>query len=320
MRRILITGMGSEVGTRVASVLETERSVEIVGVDSDPPRRRVRHADFHRVDPLDRARMRDLIHDFDPTALVHLGVFEPNARVGASTAAIWTDAVAAATFDTLERVGSGIECIVVRSGIEVYGRHRGSPLRPDETVPRNPTSPFGRTLATLERRALDAGRALGVPVTLLRCGPIVGSHLASPLGRYLRLPVVPFGLFDASFSLLHMEDAVQMVVAALDAGHDGPVNVVGPGSVTALQAARLGGRIPIPVIGPGWMVARAITEVFGAPLPEHVRELLVRGRSADGSSALGAIGVEPVRSSEDVVRELYEWGELTHLAVVDRAA
>jgi nucleoside-diphosphate-sugar epimerase len=68
------------------------------------------------------------------------------------------------------------------------------------------------------------------------------------------------------------------------------------------------------------MVARAVTEVFGAPLPDHVRELLVRGRSADGSSALGAIGVEPVRTSEDVVRELYEWGELTHLAVVDRAA
>jgi UDP-glucose 4-epimerase len=320
MNRVLITGMGSEVGTRVASVLETDHSIEIVGVDSDPPRRRVRRADFHRVDPLDRARMRELIHEFDPTALIHLGVFEPNARVGAPSAAVWTESVAAATFDTLERVGAGIECIVVRSGIEVYGRHRGSALRPDESVPRNPTSPFGRTLASLERRAIEAGRALEAPVTLLRYGPVVGSHLASPLGRYLRLPVVPFGLFDAPFSLLHMEDAVQAVLGALAAGHNGPVNLVGPGAVTALQAARLGGRIPIPVLGPGWMVARAVSELFGAPLPEHVRELLVRGRSADGSSALGAIGVEPVRSTEDVVRELYEWGELAHLAVVEQAA
>ncbi|MGH9117771.1 MAG: NAD-dependent epimerase/dehydratase family protein [Acidimicrobiales bacterium] len=320
MKRILITGMGSEVGTRVANVLEVDPAVEIVGFDSDPPRRRVRHADFHRIDPLDRARMRELIHDFNPTELVHLGVFEPNARVGATTAATWTDAVAAATFDTLEWLGGSVERIVVRSGIEVYGRHRGTPLRPDETVPRNPTSPFGRTLALLERRAVDAGRMLGVPVTLLRCGPIVGSHLASPLGRYLRLPVVPFGVFDASFSLLHMEDAAQAVVAALGSGHDGPVNVVGSGAVTALQAARLGGRIPFPVIGPGWMVARPITELLGSPLPDHVRELLVRGRSADGSSVGTALGVGPVHSSEDVVRELYEWGELAQLAVAERAA
>src|SRR6266508_1814218 len=172
----------------------------------------------------------------------------------------------------------------------------------------------------LERRATEAGRMLDAPVTLLRCGPIVGSHLASPLGRYLRLPVVPFGLFDAPFSLLHMEDAVQAVVAALASGHDGAVNVVGSGAVTALQAARIGGRIPIPVIGPGWSAARAIAELFGSPLPDHVRELLVRGRSADGSSARSMLGVEPVRSSEDVVRELYEWGELAHLAVVGQAA
>jgi UDP-glucose 4-epimerase len=312
--------MGSEVGTRVASLLEADRTLEIVGVDSDPPRRRLRHAEFRRIDPLDRGRLRDLIHEFDPTALLHLGVFEPNARVGAPTAAVWTDALASSTFDTLDRVGGGIRCIVVRSGTEVYGRHRGSGLRPDESVPRNPTSPFGRTLASLERRALEAGRSLDVPVTLLRCGPIVGSHLASPLGRYLRLPIVPVGLFDSPFSLLHMEDAVQAVVAAFNAGHNGPVNIVGPGAVTALQAARLGGRIPIPVIGPGWIVARAMAEVFGAPLPDHVRELLVRGRSADGSSARGAIGVEPQRTTEDVVRELYEWGELTHLPVVEKAA
>jgi UDP-glucose 4-epimerase len=320
MRRILITGMGSEVGTRVAAELEADRSVEVVGFDSDPPRRRLRRADFHRIDPLDRARIRRLVDELEPTALVHLGVFEPNARVGANTAATWTDAVASATLDTFERIGPSVERIVVRSGVEVYGRRRGSPIRPDESMPRDPTTPFGHTLATLERRAVEAGRALDVPVTLLRCGPIVGSHLASPLGRYLRLPVVPFGLFDAPFSLLHMQDAVDAVLAALRAGHDGPVNVVGPGAVSALQAARMGSRIPFPVLGPGWVVARAITEILGAPLPDHVCELLVRGRSADGASALGVLGVAPAHSTEEVVRELYEWGELAQLRVVGEAA
>lgn len=320
MKRVLITGMGSEVGTRVAGLLEAERGIEVVGADSDPPRRRLRHADFHRIHPLDRARLGKLILEVDPTALVHLGVFEPNARVGAVVAAAWTEAVAAATFDTIKRGGGALERVVVRSGIEIYGRQRGAALRPDESVPRSPTSPFGATLADLERRAAAACRALNVPVTLLRCAPIVGSHLASPLGRYLRLPAVPVGLFDPPFSLLHMEDAVAAVIAALAAGHGGPLNVVGSGAVTAFQAARMGGRLPIPIVGPSWRVARMVTEMLGAPLPDHVRELLTRGRSADGSLVGEVLDLSPRHSTEDVVKELYHWGELAHLAVPGEAA
>jgi UDP-glucose 4-epimerase len=193
-------------------------------------------------------------------------------------------------------------------------------VRPDESVARDATSPFGRTLAALERRAATAGRRAGVPVVLLRCAPIVGSHLASPLGRYLRLPVVPVGLFDPAFSLLHVEDAARAVVGTLDVDHDGPLNVVAPGAVTAMQSARIGSRIPVPVIGPSWRLARFVSEMLGAPLPDHVRELLTRGRSADGSLAGEVLGLEPRLSTEEVVRELYQWGEVTHLAAVTEAA
>ncbi|MGH9247087.1 MAG: NAD-dependent epimerase/dehydratase family protein [Acidimicrobiales bacterium] len=320
MRRVLITGMGSELGTRVANLLEADESIEVVGVDSDPPRRRIRRAGFFRIDPLDRVRLSNLVHEVDPTALVHAGVFEPNARVGPGPAASWTEALGATTFDSVEQLGGSLERVVVRSGIEVYGRHRGGATRPDETAPRDPTSPFGRTLAGLERRASDAGRALGVPVTLLRCAPVVGSHLASPLGRYLRLPVVPVAIFDPAFSLVHLEDAAQAVVAALGVGYDGALNVVAPGAVTAWQAARIGGRLPVFVGGPAWLVARAITETLGAPLPDHVRELLRRGRSADGTLAIDVLGVEPRLTTPEVVKELYEWGELAVFPVVEKAA
>jgi UDP-glucose 4-epimerase len=312
--------MGSELGTRVANLLEVDPGVELVGFDSDPPRRRIRRAEFHRIDPLDRNRLRRVVEDVDPQLLVHLGVFEPNARVGPSQAAGWTEAMADATFDALVALGGALERIVVRSGIEVYGRRRGTTFRPDETVARDPTSPFGRTMAALERRAAETGRAIGVPVTTLRCAPIVGSHLASPLGRYLRLPVVPMGLFDPTFSLLHIEDAAAAVVAAVEAGYDGPLNVVASGAVTALQAVRIGGRVPLPIAGPAWLVARVITEVAGAPLPDHVRELLVRGRSADGSLAHEVLGVEPRLTTPEVVKELYEWGELAYLPVDGEAA
>ena len=49
--RVLITGMGGELGTRVAQLLEARTDVtEILGVDFVPPRRRLRRSEFRRRD------------------------------------------------------------------------------------------------------------------------------------------------------------------------------------------------------------------------------------------------------------------------------
>ena len=56
--RVLVTGMGGELGTRVAQLLEQRPwADEIVGVDFVPPRRRLRRAEFRRIDPRDRDRL-----------------------------------------------------------------------------------------------------------------------------------------------------------------------------------------------------------------------------------------------------------------------
>ena len=76
--RLLITGMGGELGTRVAQLLETNREVdEIAGLDVDPPRRRLRRAEFHRINPRDRTRSVAFVRAFDPEVVVHLGIYEP---------------------------------------------------------------------------------------------------------------------------------------------------------------------------------------------------------------------------------------------------
>jgi UDP-glucose 4-epimerase len=160
-----------------------------------------------------------------------------------------------------------------------------------------------------------------VPVTSLRFAPLVGPHFPSPLGRYLRLPLVPVsGLSDLPFALLHQEDAASAIVAAIDHGPDGPVNVVAPGAVTASQAVRLGGRIPLPVVGPGWILARVAAEVFGAPLPDHIQELLTRGRVADGGRAESLLGVSALRSTPEVVKELFDWASVVYLPVTEGRA
>ena len=156
---------------------------------------------------------------------------------------------------------------------------------------------------------------------MLRFAPVVGPHIPSPLGRILRLPAVPISaLSDPPFSLLHQDDAAAAAVRALDAGLEITANVVGPGAVTPLQAVRLGGRVPLPTAGPGWRVASLACGLVGAPLAPHVVELLLRGRGADGALGEEALGLEPVRATEEVVRDLYEWAEVVHLDVARREA
>jgi UDP-glucose 4-epimerase len=207
-----------------------------------------------------------------------------------------------------------LQHLVVRSGIVVYGRRRGAPTRPDERGAVDPTSPWGRSLAEAEEIGLRAGAAAGVPVTLLRLAPVVGPHVPSPIGRYLRLPVVPVSLLaDPSFSVLHMEDAARAIIAAAQRRHHGPVNVVAPGAVTATQAARLGGRAPLPLVGFEWPVVRAMAGAAGAPVPDHLLEMVHRGRTADGSRAMELIGFEPALTTPEVVRNLHDWATVTHL-------
>jgi UDP-glucose 4-epimerase len=310
--------MGGEIGTRVTNLLEAdERIDDILGVDIDPPRRRVHRAEFQRVDPRDRRKLVRIVRDFEPTAVIHLGVYEPNARFGPALARELTHQCTVTALGAAAESPS-LDRIVVRSGIEVYGRRRGAPTRPDESIAPAPTSPFGRSLLDVENAAREVGLVAGAAVTSVRCAPIVGPHMSSPLGRVLRLPVVPVGaLSDLPFSLLHQTDAAAAFARALECGFDGPVNVVAPGAVTPIQAARIGGRGILPALGLSWVFASVLTEVLGAPLPSHVRELLVRGRTADGSFAEKTIGVVPEITTPDVVKDLFEWATVTYLRLAE---
>lgn len=318
--RVLITGVGGELGYQVASRLERDSQVEaLAGMDLWRPRRRVKSMQVFMVDPAERRHVLRAIRSFEPTAIVHLGSWEPDARVGPRTAAERTSAGAIAVLGAAGDL-PGLDRLVVRSDIAVYGRARGSVTVPDEEVPPVPTTPWGRSLLAVERMAAAAGESGGLPVTRLRFAPLVGQRFPSPLGRFLRLPVVPFSaLADPAFSVLEVGDAADAVVAALRAPMDGPVNVVGPGAVTVSQAARIGRRVPLPIIGFEWSLLQRLASVARVSVPDHVVELMHRGRTADGALAQSALGVSPARTP-DVIRAVYGWTTPTDLHVVKGAA
>ncbi len=306
--------MGGELGSLTASLLEAEPWVgSLMGIDVDPPRRRLRRAEFHLIDPSDRERIVDTVTRFNPHVMVHLAVWEPDARAAHAVARRYTHAATTAI------VGGAAECpameaLVVRSGIEVYGRHRDSPTRPTETSRIDPSSEYGTMLADIESTARAVGKRVNLSVAKLRLAPVIGPHVPSPLGRLLRMPIVPFSMLaDSPLAVIEDRDAAAAFVAAAARRYDGPVNVVAQGAITVFQAARRGNRIPYPIVGPEWAVARRLCHIAGAPVPDHVLELMHRGRLADASLLPEALGVAPQRSTPESIDRLHAWESVVHM-------
>jgi len=313
-KRVLVAGIGGELGSLTASLFENEPWVgPVMGIDVDPPRRRLRRAEVHLIDPTDRDRIVDEVTRFNPHVMIHLAVWEPDARAGTAVATRFTHSATTAI------LGAAAECpametVVVRSGIEIYGRRSGSPTRPDESTRLDPTSEYGRTLFDLEQTATSVGERVGLSVARLRLASVVGPHVPSPLGRLLRQPAVPFSaLSDSPFTLVEDAHAARAFVAAARAQYAGALNVVSPGAITVYQALRRGRRLPLPLLGPEWFIARQISHLFGAPIPDHVMEVMHRGRLANGQRLQQELGVAPTISAAEVIDRLYAWPSVIHL-------
>ena len=230
--RVLVTGMGGELGTRVAQLLEERDEVEeIVGVDFVPPRRRLRRSEFRRIDPRDRDKLvgvRDRARAPGRRALrrvrARLAPEPVDARRvhrGRAPSRPWAPPRGRASSSASSCAAGSRSTDAVR---DPPRSRRGRAARAD-------ARPYGRSVlevetmaAALVRRLRDPG---GVAAAAHRS---LGSHVPSPLGRLLRLPAVPVPAFaDPPFQLLHQEDAARAMVEALLRGVDGPLNVVGDG-------------------------------------------------------------------------------------------
>src|SRR4051812_33110695 len=142
--------MGGELGSLIAAQLEAQPWVgPILGIDVDPPRRRLRRSEFHLIEPSNRQRIVDVVTAFDPHVLLHVAVWEPDARAGTTAARRLTRQAASSIIAAAAECPS-LQCIVVRSGIEIYGRGHGALTRPNEDASTRPTSEYGRMVAELE--------------------------------------------------------------------------------------------------------------------------------------------------------------------------
>ena len=90
--------------------------------------------------------------------------------------------------------------------------------------------------------------------------------------------------------------------------------------MTGLQAIIRGRRVPLPIVGPEWGWTRRWSRVLGAPIPDHVMELMHRGRLADGGRIEELLGITPRATTPEVIDRLYAWPDIVRITPVRAVA
>ncbi|HXR07892.1 MAG TPA: SDR family oxidoreductase [Candidatus Acidoferrum sp.] len=103
----------------------------------------------------------------------------------------------------------------------VYGQTDASAV--EETSPAEPASPTGRILLAAEKLLLDSFREKQFPAVLLRLAAIYGPGRARPLLQYLKGEAKIPGQGERFLNMIHLEDVVGAILAALQHGRPGEI-------------------------------------------------------------------------------------------------
>jgi UDP-glucose 4-epimerase len=285
-RRVLITGLATFWGGRLAQALEAEPDVDvIVGVDTDEPTVHLERTEYIRTDEsysilarIVRASAVDtVVHTFlvvDPGG--------PSAAQAHETNVIGTmNLCAAVTAD-----GSSVRTLVVKSSAQVYGTAKEDPALFTETTPRSRPARHAVERALVEVEQYVGDLAIEHPemaVSLLRFANVLGPGTRSALNRVLDLPAVPYVFgFDPLVQFVHEDDVVHALRFAMNERLEGPFNVAGPAPVPWSEVTAMTGKRGLPM-GPILMeAATGLLRLLGGPgLTAELVELLRYGRCLD---------------------------------------
>lgn len=253
-RRVLVTGVSSFWGGRLAQSLEADKSIEtIVGIDTRDPTVELERTDFLRVS--NYRLLERVIRECAIDTIVHSSlVVDPssmNRQRMHETNVIGTMQLFAAA----SAPNTNVRRIVVKSSTMRYGSAPEDPVWFSETTPRSriPSSALEKSLAQVEDYVLGfAEDNPDVGVTLLRFANVVGSNIETPLTRLLALPLVPAVIgFDPRFQFVHEDDVVSALTFALQHDSFGVYNVAGDGLLPWSEVAAICGKRQFPIPGAG---------------------------------------------------------------------
>jgi nucleoside-diphosphate-sugar epimerase len=126
---------------------------------------------------------------------------------------------------------------VYTSSTSVYGQTDGSSVKESSAV--EPESETSRILVETEKLLLQAARERKFPAVILRVAGIYGSGRGHLFQQYLRGEVRISGIGDRIVNMIHLDDLVGIIIAALKSGRAGEIyNAVDDEPVTQVNFFR----------------------------------------------------------------------------------
>ena len=286
MRRVLITGLSTFWGGRLAQALEADPEVDvIIGLDTREPRVKLERTEYVRSDEnysilsrIVKATGVDTIaHTFlvvDSTQMSSRAMHEINV-IGTMN-----------LFAAASAAGSTVRKVVVKSASLVYGSTPQDPYWFRETDRRagTPRTRVERSLLEVESYVRDFARDNPhVCLSLLRFCNVVGPDITTPLLKALQLPFVPkVAGFDPRFQVVHEDDVVDAILFAVDNEVPGIYNVAGDGQIPWSEIMAIAGKRGIPMPPVGITAATAPLRRLGlVDLAPELIDLLKYGRGID---------------------------------------
>ena len=286
--RVLVTGIGTFWGSRVAQELERRPDVDVVvGLGTDEPILPLERTEFVRADS-SYSILQRLVHATQVDTIVHSHLIVDSTQLSGRAMheinVIGTMNLLAAA----GTAGSPVCKLVVKSSTLVYGANYQDPYFFREETPRSrgPRTRVERSLAEVEGFVSDfAEDNPHVTATMLRFSNVLGDHMQTPFAKTLRLPVVPeiFG-FDPRLQFTHEDDAVGALVYATVEEVPGVFNIAGDGTMPWSEVCKIVGkrRIPMPPVLTN-LAAEPLRMLRVVELPPETLDLLRYGKGVDNS-------------------------------------
>jgi UDP-glucose 4-epimerase len=285
-RRILITGISSYWGGRLAQVLERdEENTVIVGVAPDDPSCPLERTEYVRVGT-QHALLRRIVHAAEIDTVIDTRLVVDSITASARGA---HEMNVLGTMNILAACGgpdSPVRKVVFKSSAHFYGCERDDPSFFTEEM-RRPHEPSIR----LESDIVEADDAVqgfadrnpDVTVTTLRFCNGLGPDLDTSHSRLLALPAVPGILgFDPRYQFIHEDDIVGALAHAVEHDLPGIYNAAPDGVLALSEVASLLGKPFAPLLPPwGTSLATRATRLAGIRIPDEVRRQLRYGRGLD---------------------------------------
>ncbi len=285
-RRILIIGLSTHWGGRLAQLLERDPGVEtIVGVDGADPRHQLERTEFVRVQ--ERAPLLErIIGAAAIDTVVDTRLVTDPRQASADGRRQPTAAATAAILEACSTSGSPVRKLVCRSSARYYGSEADGPafFTEDDAPRRPPRNSIERGIVEAETAlAAFASRRDEATVTVLRLASEVGADQQDSRQAMLGLPVIPGVLgFDPRVQFVHAEDAVGALLHATRYDLPGPYNVAADGVLALSEVASLLGKPLLPILPP-WGTGFAARQLrrLGVPIPAQDIQELRFGRGLD---------------------------------------